>query len=213
MIFWVSANLQRIGYAMKFSRYNNGPLSSRTGLVEPVPNWSWQLFWMNHHYGQNVGSLIGTKLEIPIKWMEESRFSSSKESAPYTMYFEGDVHCGIRHWWGSTAPCCTSKADGKWCLLRTFLKHHLHPALRRKQWHLVIQNPIILHDNARSHTTVAVMDLLHRWQWQILEHPPYSPDESMPVRSLCQSQRSTARDRVQHRRWTYPWYRVIDTKH
>ena len=27
----------------------------------------------------------------------------------------------------------------------------------------VVQNPIILHDNARNHTTAAVMDLLCRW--------------------------------------------------
>ncbi|KAJ4435479.1 hypothetical protein ANN_18095 [Periplaneta americana] len=53
-----------------------------------------------------------------------------------------------------------------------FLQHHLRPALRRKRRHLVI-----LHDNARSHTTAAVVkDLLRRWQWEILEHPPYSPD-------------------------------------
>ena len=42
---------------------------------------------------------------------------------------------------------------------------------------LVIQNTIILHHNARSHTA-AVTDLLRRWQWEILEHPPYSPDMS-----------------------------------
>ena len=42
---------------------------------------------------------------------------------------------------------------------------------------VMVQNPIILHDNARSHTA-AVTDLLHRWQWEILEHPPYSPDMS-----------------------------------
>ena len=41
----------------------------------------------------------------------------------------------------------------------------------------MVQNPIILHDNARSHTA-AVTDLLRRWQWEILEHPPYSPDMS-----------------------------------
>ncbi|KAJ4434037.1 hypothetical protein ANN_16356 [Periplaneta americana] len=59
-----------------------------------------------------------------------------------------------------------------------FLQHHLRPALRRKQRHLVVQNPIILHDNARRHTAAAVKDLLRRWQWEVLEHPPYSPDMS-----------------------------------
>ncbi|KAJ4445749.1 hypothetical protein ANN_12434 [Periplaneta americana] len=57
-----------------------------------------------------------------------------------------------------------------------FLQHHLRPALRSKRRHLGVQNPIILHDNARSHTAAAVKDLLRRWQWEILEHPPYSPD-------------------------------------
>ena len=41
---------------------------------------------------------------------------------------------------------------------------------------LVVQNPIILHYNARSHTASAVTDLLRRWKWEILEHPQYSPD-------------------------------------
>ncbi|KAJ4438033.1 hypothetical protein ANN_13972 [Periplaneta americana] len=54
--------------------------------------------------------------------------------------------------------------------------HHLRPALRRKQRHLVVQNPIILHDNARSHTAAAVKDLLRRWKCEILEYPSYSPD-------------------------------------
>ena len=40
------------------------------------------------------------------------------------------------------------------------------------------KNPIILHDNARSHTAAVVTDLLCIWQWEILEHPPYSPDMS-----------------------------------
>ena len=60
----------------------------------------------------------------------------------------------------------------------TFLQHHLRPALRRNRRHLVIQNPIILHDNASSGTAAAVTDFLRRWQWEILEHPPYSPDMS-----------------------------------
>ena len=37
------------------------------------------------------------------------------------------------------------------------------------------RNPIILHDNARSHIA-DVMDLLRRWQSEILERPLYSPN-------------------------------------
>ena len=53
---------------------------------------------------------------------------------------------------------------------------------------------------SRSHTAAAVLDLLCRWQWEILEHPPYSPDVSMQLRSLRQSTRPTLRDPVQHKR-------------
>ncbi|KAJ4428030.1 hypothetical protein ANN_24044 [Periplaneta americana] len=41
-----------------------------------------------------------------------------------------------------------------------FLQHYLRPALRRKRRHLGAQNPIILHDNAKSHTAAAVKDLV-----------------------------------------------------
>ena len=98
-----------------------------------------------------------------------------QKSVPYTMCCEIYVHCGIWHSWGNIAPHCTTKADDKRCLL---LHVPAAPALRRIRRHLVIQNFIILHDNARSHTAAAVTDLLHRWQWEILEHLPYSSDIS-----------------------------------
>ena len=60
----------------------------------------------------------------------------------------------------------------------TFLQHHLRPSLRRKGRNMVVPNPNILHDNARSRTHVVATDLLRRWQWDILEHPPYSPELS-----------------------------------
>ena len=60
----------------------------------------------------------------------------------------------------------------------TFLQLHFRPVLWRKWRHLVVQNPVILHDNARSHTAAAVTDLLRRWQCEILQYPPYSPDMS-----------------------------------
>ena len=34
---------------------------------------------------------------------------------------------------------------------------------------------IILHDNATPHKAISVRDLLRRWRWEVLEHPPYSP--------------------------------------
>jgi histone-lysine N-methyltransferase SETMAR len=37
---------------------------------------------------------------------------------------------------------------------------------------------LILHDNARSHASGAVSEILEKYGWQVLLHPPYSPDKS-----------------------------------
>ena len=37
--------------------------------------------------------------------------------------------------------------------------------------------------------------------------------ESMRLRSLRQNERTTGRDLVQYKRWTYPRYRAVNTKH
>jgi hypothetical protein len=60
-----------------------------------------------------------------------------------------------------------------------YLEHNLRPAMRRKRPHILRDNPpCVLHNNARCHVPGAVSDLLQRWHWEVLEHPPYSPDMS-----------------------------------
>jgi histone-lysine N-methyltransferase SETMAR len=39
---------------------------------------------------------------------------------------------------------------------------------------------LILHDNARSHASGAVSEILEKYGWQVLPHPPYTPDMSPP---------------------------------
>ena len=39
---------------------------------------------------------------------------------------------------------------------------------------------LILHDNARRHASGAVSEILEKYWWQVLPHPPYSPDMSPP---------------------------------
>ena len=59
------------------------PVCSDTKPVGPLPKGRWRLSWTNRRYGRNLGSLIRTTLKTPIKWMEASRFSSSKKWALY----------------------------------------------------------------------------------------------------------------------------------
>ena len=134
------------------------------------------LFGLNHSsLWTKSGLALRTQLETPIKWMEAYRFSSSKQSVPYSMCYEGDVHCGVWHWWGNNVPRCTSRAD---CLILHIPAAQSSSSAKEKTTTLGDTEPHILLDNARSHTALAVTDLLRRWQWEILEHPPYSPDIS-----------------------------------
>jgi histone-lysine N-methyltransferase SETMAR len=61
---------------------------------------------------------------------------------------------------------------------RTFIMNHLRPALRKKRPQTMALGPLLLHDNASSHTGRIVQDLLKDYQWEVLPHPPYSPDLS-----------------------------------
>lgn len=63
-------------------------------------------------------------------------------------------------------------------LYAEIVRDKLRPAIRRKRAELLDSGVILLHDNARPHLTHHVTDLLDSWQWEVLQHPPYSPDLS-----------------------------------
>jgi histone-lysine N-methyltransferase SETMAR len=52
----------------------------------------------------------------------------------------------------------------------------LREAVRRKRPGLLSTGVILLHDNATPHTAEMTRNWLNQYKWDILEHPPYSPD-------------------------------------
>jgi histone-lysine N-methyltransferase SETMAR len=54
----------------------------------------------------------------------------------------------------------------------------LRRAIHDKRPELHAKSPILLHDNAGPHRRKDVVDMLESWGWEILPHPPYSPDLS-----------------------------------
>jgi len=58
------------------------------------------------------------------------------------------------------------------------LQEKLRPAIRKKRPELLKHGVILLHDNAAPHWKKTVVELLDSWDWEILSHPPYSPDLS-----------------------------------
>ena len=55
-------------------------------------------------------------------------------------------------------------------------KRFLIESLRPKLIQAGIHHPVILMDNARPHYHHIVTEYLQRRDWDILDHPPYSPD-------------------------------------
>ena len=41
---------------------------------------------------------------------------------------------------------------------------------------MLTKGVVILHDNARPHTAARTNDLIKLFNWEIFDHPPYSPD-------------------------------------
>ena len=54
----------------------------------------------------------------------------------------------------------------------------LRPAIRKKRRQLLENGVILLHDNAPVHVTRSLLDMLDAWDWEVIQHPPYSPDLS-----------------------------------
>jgi transposase len=41
---------------------------------------------------------------------------------------------------------------------------------------MLTKGVVLLHDNARPHTAARTNALIKRFNWEIFDHPPYSPD-------------------------------------
>ena len=56
------------------------------------------------------------------------------------------------------------------------LLNELKLAIRSKRWGLLSKRVLLLHDNARPLTAVHTVDTLRSLKFEVLKHPPYSPD-------------------------------------
>jgi len=57
----------------------------------------------------------------------------------------------------------------------TILKK-LRAAIRRKRPGLLPKGVLLLHDNARPHSANQTIATLRSFKWEVLQHPPYSPE-------------------------------------
>jgi transposase len=52
----------------------------------------------------------------------------------------------------------------------------LRRAIRKKRRGTLISGVVLLHDNARPHTAARTRSLLAHLNWELFDHPSYSPD-------------------------------------
>jgi transposase len=63
-------------------------------------------------------------------------------------------------------------------LFCVILFHMVRLSMQRITSPELLNNAIVLHDNATAHTANSVKNRLRRWGWEVLHHPPCSPDLS-----------------------------------
>jgi histone-lysine N-methyltransferase SETMAR len=56
------------------------------------------------------------------------------------------------------------------------LVNEMKPAIRSKRRGLLSKRVLLLHDNARPHTAAHTVDTLRALKFEVLKHPPCSPD-------------------------------------
>ena len=56
------------------------------------------------------------------------------------------------------------------------LRNELRPAIRSKRRGSLTQGVMLLHDNSRPHTAHITFNAIRQLNWEVLEHPAYSPD-------------------------------------
>ena len=61
-------------------------------------------------------------------------------------------------------------------LYSEMLIDRLQSAIRRKRRGLLSKDIVLLHDNVRPHTAVHTVETLRKLKFEVMAHPPYSPD-------------------------------------
>jgi transposase len=60
------------------------------------------------------------------------------------------------------------------CIVKHYKK--LRRTIQNKRRAILTSGVVLLHDNAHLHTTARIRGLLEHFNWELFDHPSYSPD-------------------------------------
>jgi histone-lysine N-methyltransferase SETMAR len=66
----------------------------------------------------------------------------------------------------------------------------LHRAIQNKRHGMLTSAVLLLYDNVRPHAAACTRALLEHFSWELIDHPPYSPDLTLSDNSLFASLKS-----------------------
>ena len=83
------------------------------------------------------------------------------------------------------------------------LQNELKPAICKKRGRMLSKKVLLHHDNARPHTAAATVETVQQLGFELLQHPPYSPDLAPsdyhifgPLKEVLRSRRFTSDEEV-----------------
>jgi len=123
--------------------------------------------WIHHYEPESKRQSIEWK-HTASPTRKKFRTQSSADKVMLTVFwdFQGPIYCDFLE--GQRTINSQYYSD--------ILENKIRPAIRTKRRGLLTEGVILLHDNARPHTAQLTKEKLQKLRWEILPHPPYSPD-------------------------------------
>ncbi|GFW94458.1 histone-lysine N-methyltransferase SETMAR [Trichonephila clavipes] len=106
--------------------------------------------------------------------MAPFEFTKSQELKNFDFSEKKHGFCFLGQTMYSSVGIYASRNDNSAAYCQTFKR--LRRAIQNKRRGMLTNGVRLLHDNARPYTALVTKALLKQFKWEVLDHPPYSPD-------------------------------------
>ena len=166
----------------------------------------------NCHWRWDMGASLWSGEQKTKHGMEESLLSSEEEIQNTAFRQENRVNALLGHAWtysGAFPPHGQTVNSANYCAM---LRNELKPAICKKRRWMLSKKVLLHHDNAHPHTAAATVQTVQQLGFELLQHPPYSPDLSPsdyhifgPLKEALRGRRFASDEEVKEAVHTWLW--------